>query len=69
MRIPTDRASATVARMGRTLATIAAERGACTDQELLAAGFTRSDITRHGDAARTVAARITRPDTEPPAAA
>jgi hypothetical protein len=38
MRIPTDRASATVARMGRTLATIAAERGACSDQELLAAG-------------------------------
>lgn len=48
----------TAARMGARIATIAAERGACTDQDLLAEGFTRSDLTRLGDAARAVAGRL-----------
>lgn len=48
----------TAARMGRRIAEIAAARGACTEGDLLAEGFTRIDLTRHGEAARVVAGRL-----------
>ncbi|MGQ9367726.1 hypothetical protein [Azospirillum sp. ST 5-10] len=50
---PADAARAMAELMGER----AAAGGCCTEDDLLAAGYSREDIARHGDAARALARR------------
>lgn len=45
----------TVAAIAAVMADRTAGNGACTESDLIAAGFTPADIARHADAARTLA--------------
>ncbi|HEY3918825.1 MAG TPA: hypothetical protein VGL83_13585 [Stellaceae bacterium] len=52
-------AIATVARMARVMIDRSTASGACTDQDLIAAGFTKEEIDSHRLAAAALAARLT----------
>jgi len=53
-----DRDAATIKAMAAVMTGCAADNGACLESDLLAAGFSRAEINRLGDAARAVAAQF-----------
>lgn len=50
-----------VADMAQVMIDRAAASGACTEEHILAEGFTREELATHGDAARSRAFRLTSP--------